>query len=155
MDTIHCKSIYGNWVDAPRSRMIFRPSVYAVMLRDEQALLMTNRTTGKFAFPGGGIELGERMEDALRRELREEAGIEMEILRFLQFREHFFYYDPKDLTLHSFMFYYLCQACGEVPADFVVQDDESQAPQWLPWKEYALEAFQSPEEHAILVSAAP
>jgi nucleoside triphosphatase len=42
---------------------------------------------GQWGFPGGGIELGERMEDALRRELREELGIEVENVRPAFFKD--------------------------------------------------------------------
>jgi nucleoside triphosphatase len=42
---------------------------------------------GQWGFPGGGIEPGERMEDALRRELREELGIEVENIQSAFFKD--------------------------------------------------------------------
>src|SRR5512135_575619 len=42
---------------------------------------------GQWAIPGGGIEPGERMVDALRREVREEVGLEVEAVRPLFFKD--------------------------------------------------------------------
>lgn len=42
---------------------------------------------GKWGLPGGGMEKGERMNDALRRELREELGIEIDHIKPLFFKD--------------------------------------------------------------------
>ena len=42
---------------------------------------------GQWGFPGGGIEKGETMTDGLRRELREEIGIEVENINPLFFKD--------------------------------------------------------------------
>lgn len=51
-----------------------------VLVRDDGAFLLTSRPAGKvyegyWEFPGGKLELGETVEQALRRELQEEIGI--------------------------------------------------------------------------------
>jgi 8-oxo-dGTP diphosphatase len=51
-----------------------------VLLRPDGAFLLTSRPAGKvyegyWEFPGGKVEAGESVEEALRRELQEEIGI--------------------------------------------------------------------------------
>ncbi len=51
--------------------------------RQGQVLLIRRRNpprAGHWSLPGGRVERGERLEDALRREIREETGLEVEIL---------------------------------------------------------------------------
>ena len=67
--------------DQPRSsdRSLVQVAV-GVLVRDDDAFLLTSRPDGKayagyWEFPGGKLEAGETVEEALRRELQEELGI--------------------------------------------------------------------------------
>lgn len=70
-------------VDAQEPRSADRSLVQVavgVLLRDEGSFLLTSRPEGKayagyWEFPGGKLEAGETVEQALRRELQEEIGI--------------------------------------------------------------------------------
>lgn len=69
---------YFNDPDAPKANSIVI-AVSAFTLDDAGRLLMIRRTDNNMhALPGGKHELGETMSDAVRRETREETGIEVE-----------------------------------------------------------------------------
>jgi 8-oxo-dGTP diphosphatase len=57
--------------------------VGAVVFRGEDVLLIRRGKApfkGNWSIPGGGLRYGERIGDAVRREVREETGLEIEIV---------------------------------------------------------------------------
>jgi len=132
MDLITCNAFLGGTKEVKRERLEFRPSVYGFVVDGDRVLLMNTIKSGLYSLPGGGIELGERMEEALAREIQEEAGIEVEVGRFVRFKEEFFYYDPLDVAFHSFLFYFICQPLSlELALEGDVQDEAVDKPQWV------------------------
>src|SRR3990167_6378137 len=106
---IPCIDLYGKTVSIPSERLSFRPSVYGIILHEEKILLCNTRSTGKWHLPGGGVDIGETLEIALRREVFEECGVEISIDRFVHFEERFFYYNPSDIAWQIYAFVYLCK----------------------------------------------
>ena len=150
MPEVECISIHGNTTRVPREKLRLRASVYGIIVYDGRLLLVRSRTSGKYGVPGGGIEIGERIEDALTREVSEETGIEIEVERFTHFREEFFYYDPNDTAYHSYLFYYLCRPVTlRLACDEEVDDDEVEKPGWIEIEKLRAEDIQTDGE-AIL-----
>ncbi|MEZ4702499.1 MAG: NUDIX domain-containing protein [Rhodothermales bacterium] len=57
-------------------QLMMVPSVAAVIRDEEGRLLLQHKASGEgWSLPAGAIEPGERPEDALRREVREETGL--------------------------------------------------------------------------------
>lgn len=86
------------------------PTVGALIFGpDDKLLLMrSHKWRDKYVIPGGHIELGERMEDALRREVKEETGLDVYDVEFLCFQE--FLYDEAFWEPGHFIFFdYTCR----------------------------------------------
>ena len=67
-----------------------RAGVGAVVFKGPEILLIRRGKPpfkGHWSIPGGGIHYGERLEDAVHREVREETGVTIEILGFLKVYE--------------------------------------------------------------------
>jgi ADP-ribose pyrophosphatase YjhB (NUDIX family) len=77
-----------------------------VAIHDEQVLLHRAARDTWWALPGGRVEMHESSADALVREMREEMGVEVELLRLLWVLERFFVSSQRH---HSIQFYYLMQ----------------------------------------------
>jgi 8-oxo-dGTP diphosphatase len=132
MPTIECNSIKGGKISVPIEKLVFRPSVYGVIIHDDKILMLRNKSNGKLFFPGGGVNLAEKLSDALSREVREETGIEIVIDKFLHFKEQFFYWDPGDVAYHMFNFFYICRPKTLILLnDDEVEDEEAEKPRWV------------------------
>mgnify|MGYP001772616424 FL=1 len=62
-------------------------AVAAVAVKDGRVVLVKRKyppSAGKWSIPGGHVELGERLEDAVLRELKEETGLTGRVVGFLK-----------------------------------------------------------------------
>jgi len=71
-----------------------RTTVAVVEFADERILIVKRRTVpfkGYWALPGGRVEAGESVEEAIVREVKEETGLDVEIVRKIgEYRERGF-----------------------------------------------------------------
>ena len=71
---------------------IFVGGVSGLITRDGRVLLIRRGKEpfkGHWSLPGGGVEPGETLREAVRREVREETGFEVEVGRVAGYREGF------------------------------------------------------------------
>lgn len=90
------------------------PTVGALIVNEEGKILLTksHKWFDKYTLPGGHIELGETMEEALKREVKEEVGLDVEVGEFLTMQEAIFakeFYKRK----HFIFFDFLCRIDGQ------------------------------------------
>ena len=116
-----------------QENIIPRRSAYGVIVENDQILLISLKTSDKLWFPGGVIEEGETNEEAVRREVKEETGLNVEAGALLTEVESYFYYDPLDVAWQQFSHFYLCKAASANLTDFINPDtsDEADKPHWV------------------------
>lgn len=83
----------------------------------EVLIVRSSKWNNKFRVPGGHVELGERAEDAIKREVKEETGLNVEPVKLLLIHQAIY---PEDYHKHEHFIFmdYICQTkSSEVKLD--------------------------------------
>jgi nucleoside triphosphatase len=104
--------------------------IFIINQQGELLLLQSHKWPGFYVVPGGHIELGERIEEAVVREAKEETGLDIYDLEFIKFQQ--FIYDPAFWKKnHYIIFDFVAKTdCAEV-----VLNEEAHDYVWIKLKE--------------------
>ena len=103
-------------------------TVGAIVERDDGRILLfrTHKWRGLLGLPGGKVERGEALEDALRREILEETGLSIEEIRFVTVQDSI---DSPEFfrPSHMILLNYHCRTHGSE----VKRNAEAEASLWV------------------------
>src|SRR5947209_5416458 len=88
--------------------------VGAVIVHQDRVLLIqrgTEPARGVWSIPGGLIEVGEMLHEAVVREVREETGLEVEPVELVELLDRIFREDNR-IRYHYVIADYLCRVTG-------------------------------------------
>ena len=136
--------------DTPSPKPVI--GVAAVIWNDRQEVLLIRRTKeprkGQWSLPGGKVEFGERLEDAVRREVREETSLAIEPAALAGYREAIVRDAQNGVERH---FVILCFAARWISGEPTLNDELDDA-RWLDPAELA--GMRTTEGLAEIVAAA-
>ncbi|CAD5283525.1 MULTISPECIES: NUDIX domain-containing protein [unclassified Imperialibacter] len=104
------------------------PTVGAIIFNPDNKVLLcrSKKWSNKYVFPGGHIELGEKMEDALVREVKEETGLDVFDIQLISLQEAA-YSDTFEAQKHFIFIDFLCKT----DSSDVVLNDEAEEFEWV------------------------
>ncbi len=105
-----CRGIDGERKEVDVSELKFRPSVYGIIIKDERILLIPQ--WDGYDFPGGGVDIGEPLIEAVQREIKEETGFDAAVGELVFAADDRFLHPRSGKGIHSLLFYYLCDITG-------------------------------------------
>ena len=130
--SVVCKDIHEKEYTVSVAELQFRPSVYGVVLQDGKVLL--SKQWDGYNFPGGGVELGEKITDALMREVKEETGFNVRVGKLITVADSFFKMPFTGEYVQSILLYYLCEVVsGEASMDLLDDTEKkfTDKPEWI------------------------
>lgn len=84
----------------------FKYRVNGIVINNDKLLTIKMKNNISYCLPGGHVELGEDSQSAILREMLEEIGTSVAIIKELAVVENF-YLDKKNFQTHEISFYYI------------------------------------------------
>ena len=116
------------------------PVVGAVIFNPEQKILLCkSKKFNKYVIPGGHIEVGEKMEEALQREIEEETGLKIYDIELISLKEGIFEKGFKEKK-HFIFIDYICKTDSFT----VILNEEASGYKWVDLRDinkYDLDQF--------------
>lgn len=105
----------------------------AIIIKDRKSLIVRPKGKEHFLTPGGKYENGETVENCLRRELKEELGVEL--VSFVHYKDYYFEKaQGKDVPLYLGLFY--VEVAGEP-----TPSSEIEEMQWMSREDFENKKF--------------
>ncbi len=142
--------------------MRFNIRVYGVLIDEQRRVLVSDEyIRGKFftKFPGGGLEFGEGTRDCLKREFKEETGLDVQIGDHIYTTDFFQIsaFNNNDQIIS--IYYYVHADASQLPTknkafDFFpaqITDPEGEAEvfRWIEWNDLTTEMFSLPIDKIV------
>lgn len=99
----------------------------ALIVQDDKIYLNRNEQ-GRYYTIGGAIQVGETTEEAVKREVKEEVGLDVNVERLTFVVENTFCQDG--VNFHNIEFHYLVKPLGE-PGVEMVEGSERRSCEWV------------------------
>ena len=98
---------------------IMAVAAMAILYNEEKGMLLEKRTdTGEWCTPGGAIELGESLEDALKREIKEETNLDFANQKLFDIKANVhMVYPNKDEVYYTDVVYVINEFWGDLKPD--------------------------------------
>jgi 8-oxo-dGTP diphosphatase len=142
---IEATSVYGNKTMVAKDKLELRASAYGIIKHEGKILLVKLKSSKKWFFPGGGIEQGELIEDAIIREVKEETGTDVKVEEFIAHKETFFHFDHYDKTFQNYAFFYTCKPLTfDLSDEYKIPQEEDERAEWIDLSTLKKEDFQYP-----------
>lgn len=114
----------------------FRYRAAAIIIEDGYVLFAGNERENYYYSVGGAVHMGESAEEAVKREVLEETGVEYEVERLAFIHENFFKGDGtlEGMKCHEVAFYFLMKPRGtrELNSNSYCLDGIKETMHWIP-----------------------
>lgn len=146
----------GEILQVPADKLTFRPSTYGIVIQEGKVLL--NQCWDGYDFPGGGIEKGETIREALLREVKEETGLEVTPGELLYYGQDVFTANfIPDAYFHALLYYFHCtEPRGEISSAGFMEHEKKYMKEsvWVPLEKIETLKFYNPVDSVALIRMA-